>query len=89
MKRILAAALAALMLLPLASCATADDPDETSANNKQTDAVSEGESKFFPPIEKKDYDEAAFNMIGWTEAGEWYYAEDYESSEEKTAILNK
>ena len=88
MKRILAAALAALMLLPVASCATADDPDETSANNKQTDAVSEGESKFFPPIEKKDYDEAAFNMIGWTEAGEWYYAEDYESSEEKTAILN-
>ena len=89
MKRILSAALAALMLLPLASCATANDPNETSANNKQTEAVSEGESEFFPPIEKKDYDEADFRMIGWTEAGDWYYAEEYESTEkDKTSILN-
>ena len=88
MKRILSAALAVLMLLPLASCATAGDPSETLDTGKQTGAVSEEESAFFPPIEKKDYDEAEFRMISWTEAGEWYYAEDYESTGEKTAILN-
>ena len=88
MKRILSAILAALMLLPLASCATADDPDETSANNKQTEAVSDGETDFFPAIEKKDYDGAEFRMIGWSEPGYWYYAEGYESTEKKTSVLN-
>ncbi len=88
MKRILAAALAALMLLPLASCATADDPAETSAVNKQTDAVSDGKSEFFPPIEKNDYDGASFQMIGWCNPGDWYYADEYESTEKKTSVLN-
>ena len=89
LKRILAAALAALMLLPLASCATGNDPADTSANTGSAETGAEGETEFFPPITKKDYDGADYRMIGWTEAGEWYYAENYESTEEeKAAILN-
>ena len=89
LKRILAAALAALMLLSLASCATGNDPADTSANTGSAETGAEGETEFFPPITKKDYDGADYRMIGWTEAGEWYYAENYESTEEeKAAILN-
>ncbi len=88
MKRVLAAALAALMLLPLASCATADDPADTSVDNKQTEAVSEGETEFFPSIEKKDYEGATFQMIGWTSSGDWYYAESYQGTDNRVTVLN-
>ena len=87
-KRILAAALAALMLLPLASCATGDDPADTSANTTSAETGAEGETDFFPAIPKKDYDGAEFRMIGWTEPGDWYYADGYENTENKTSILN-
>ena len=87
-KRILAAALAALMLLPLASCSTTDDPADTSSGSKQTEAVSDAESTFFPAIEKTDYDGATFRMIGWTNPGDWYFAEEYKNSQEGNSVLN-
>ena len=88
LKRLLAAALAALMLLPLAACGKTDDSADTSANTNSSGTNEDGETEFFPPIDKKDYQGADFRMIGWTEAGEWYYAKEYESSDEKTSILN-
>ena len=88
MKRILSALLASILLLSsLAACAQGDD-DPADSGNTPSDTNSESESTFFPDIAKKDYDGADFRMIGWTEAGEWYFAENYESSENKTSILN-
>ena len=58
-------------------------------NGSQNEAASEGESTFFPPIEKKDYNGATFQMITpFTEPGEWYFAEEYQSTQSKTSILN-
>ena len=88
MKRLLAAILAALMLLPLAACGQTDDPADTSADTNQTGTVDDGETEFFPAVEKKDYNGATFQMIGWTEAGDWYYAESYKSTEDDISVLN-
>ena len=88
MKRILSVALAALMLLPLASCSTADDPNETSAKTEQTEVTNEGETDFFPAIEQKDYDGATFRMIGWTHPGDWYFSEEYKNTQAGNSVLN-
>ena len=85
-KRILAAILAALMLLPATACATGDDPGDTHA---ETTATEETRDDLFPNIEKQDYDGQTFQMIGWTVPGNWYFAEEYQNGEKGNAtILN-
>ena len=86
LKRLLAAALAALMLLPLAACGKSDHPVETADGGTQTKA--ETESGYFPDIQKKDYEGATFRMIGWTHPGDWYFASDYKNSTDGNTILN-
>lgn len=85
-KRLLAAALAALMLLPLASCGKSDDPADSGNNSSDTGA--ETEITNFPDIEKQNYNGETFQMIGWNEPGSWYFSEEYESSEKGGSILN-
>ena len=89
MKKLLAVLLAALMLIPLVSCSTANDSEDSLAHESQTEALSDAETEFFPPIEKKDYDGATFQIITpFTKPGDWYYAEEYQSTQSKTSILN-
>ena len=86
-KRILALALALVMLLPLAACGAAtDDPAETG--NQSTNANTEADTDFFPDVEKTDYQGEVFRMLGEAYTGIWYYAEDYFNNEEKQHILN-
>ena len=64
LKRLIAAVLAGLMLLPLAACGTstedpADTPDQT------TEAATEAETDFFPSVEKTDYQGEVFRMVGF------------------------
>ncbi len=86
MKRILSLLLAALMLLSFAACAAPEGPiDDTSA----TDAATEEDTiDIKPDIEKKNYSET-FRMIGLTEPGIWYYAEEVMSDNTMgSALLN-
>ncbi len=86
-KRILAAILAALMLLPATSCATDGDATDTTAS-EQTAAVTEADTAFFPDIEKKDYEGETFRIIACASVGGWYYAEEYKNESGNTGILN-
>ena len=76
MKRILCMILFLLMLLSLGSCAnTKEEPSNTEGGTGQ--AATEAETDFFPDIEKKDYKDETFRMIGWQSANSWYYSESY------------
>ncbi len=78
--------MALLMLLStLIACAKpqGDDPAE-SATISQADT--EADTDFFPAIEKKDYEDATFTMIGFNDVGSWYYAESLNDSDESNSV---
>ena len=86
-KRLLALALALVMLLPLAACGAAtDDPAETG--NQSTNANTEADTDFFPDVEKTDYQGETLRMIGFSEPGAWYYAESLSNEQGSLHILN-
>ena len=86
-KRFLALALALMMLLPLAACG--NETDDPSASSEQSaDTATETEPEFFPSVEKKDYKEEPFRMIGFDEAGSWYYAESMSDEKGSVHVLN-
>ncbi len=85
MKRILAAALAALMILPFAACGKTEDPDDTAASQTAAETAEEGDS-FFPDIEKQDYEGETFRILA--SGTGWYYAEEYQPSGQKVHVLN-
>ncbi len=85
LKKPLALILAALMLLPATACATMDDPEDSG---EITTAADETRDELFPNIEKQDYDGETFQMIGWTEPGDWYFADSYQNGEKNITILN-
>ena len=87
-KRILAAILASLMLLSSATACATDGANEDGTRATQTVSESETLGEQFPAIEKTDYEGADFRMIGWTEPGSWYYAEEYQNKTGNTSILN-
>ena len=87
-KRILAAVLAALTVLPFAACADGDDTPDDQTKHSQTTASAEGESSFFPDIEKQDYNGATFCMSGAKEDGSWYLAEEYKTGSDGNHVLN-
>ena len=88
MKRLTAFLLAALMLLSVTACGVSNEPPAENTNAATTEAATEGETDFFPAVEKADYDKASFRMIGFEEVGSWYYAEEYSNGEGNTHILN-
>ena len=76
MKRVLCLILSLLMLTSLVACAnTKEEPSNTEGGTGQ--AATEAETDFFPDIEKKDYKDETFRMIGWQSANSWYYSESY------------
>ena len=88
-KRILAALLASLTLFSAVACAKSDEGADTTPDNNSTGTSAETEDQLFPDIEKEDYGKETFQMIGWTEAGDWYFAEEYSNSEKgSNTILN-
>ncbi len=86
-KRILASVLSVLLLLSATACAMNGDTEDTASTN-QTQAATEEDTAFFPAIEKQDYDGATFRIIGEKTAGEWYYAEEYQSKSGNISVLN-
>ena len=88
LKRTLSALLASLILLSATACATGNDGDDTSPDTQAKGTESETEDTLFPDIEKQDYEGATFQMIGWTDHGNWYFAEEYKNSEKGNTILN-
>lgn len=88
MKRWLAIALALLMILPLAACGTnVETPDDNTAADG-SGAVTEGETDFFPEIDKQDYKGETFRMIGFNEPGTWYFAESMSDEQGSIHVLN-
>ena len=87
-KRILAAILATLMLLPATACATTGDQDGAKPNEGTNSESNDQQDDFFPDISKQDYKGQTFQMIGWTQPGSWYYAEEYQNGEKGMTILN-
>lgn len=87
-KRILTALLASLILLSASACATGDNGDDTTPSTSPSDTAAETEDALFPNIEKQNYNGATFQMIGWTEPGNWYFAEEYNNSEKGSGVLN-
>ena len=86
-KKILAGCLAALTLFSVTACASGDDSSHPDSDTNQA-VTGEGESEFFPNIAKKDYGGATFQIITpFTKAGDWYFAEEYQNTQNKTAIL--
>ncbi len=97
MKKWLAVLLAALMLLSAASCASPNDPDETTSdtapstgsNSDSSTAESEGDVVAPPAVEKTDFGGKPFRMVTiQNEAGSWYYAEEYINGGENVHVLN-
>ena len=87
MKHFLALALALAMLFPLASCA--NQPDKPSSDSEQTtNTETEAGTDFFPNIEKDDYQEETFHMIGFEEPGSWYYSESMSDEKGSMHVLN-
>ncbi len=86
-KRFLSLALALVMLLPLAACGNETD-DPSVSGDQSVDAATEAETDFFPSIEKQDYEEATFCMIGFDEPGAWYYAESMSDEQGSIHVLN-
>ncbi len=86
-KRILAAALAALMLLPATACGKADEPADTVDNGSQTEA--ETMDPNFPAFEKQDYNGETFRILtrGVAE-GTWYYSDEYKTAGQDIHVLN-
>ena len=84
--RLLAAALALFMTLPLAACGNTTDGADTTADTSA--AVEDTSPDFFPDIEKTDYQGATLRMIGFDEPGSWYYAESMSGEEGSIHILN-
>ncbi len=68
LKRILAALLAGLMLLPAVSCARADDPSSETKDPNATELVTEADTGDKPDIGKKNYD-CEFFATGIIETG--------------------
>ena len=87
-KRILAALLASLMVLPFAACGDGEDPTNDDTNASQTTAGYEVDTEFFPDIEKQDYEGATFCMSGAKEDGSWYLADEYKTGNEGHHVLN-
>lgn len=81
LKRVLTALLAGLLLLSASACAKSeDDPKETKG-----DSSTEASTEFFPSVEKQDY-KKTFQMIGFGQPGDWYYAEERTNSVLNDAI---
>ena len=90
MKRMLAFFLAFLMLLMSVSCGTNKETTETQAQITEdgTYAPEETETDFFHDVERNDYKEEVFRMIGFDAPGSWYYAEEYSTQPGSVHILN-
>ena len=87
LKRLIAATLAGLMLLPLAACGTnTEDPADTP--DQSTEAATEAETDFFPRVEKTDYQGEVFRMVGFNTPGTWYYAESTSNEQGSVHVLN-
>ena len=74
LKRILAAILACLTILPTVACSTGEDPVETQEKGDTT-AVTEADTGYKPPIEKKDYD-CEFVITGVDDVRKWALSEE-------------
>jgi hypothetical protein len=73
-KRLLAALLAGLMILPTAACAAGDDPKETQSPGA-TSAETEADTGYKPDIETKDYD-CDFTILGVETLLSWMVADE-------------
>ena len=73
-KRLLAALLAGLMILPTAACATGDDPKETQSPGA-TSAETEADTGYKPDIEKTNYN-ADFVITGVDTVLAWSVASE-------------
>ncbi len=87
LKRVLAAALASLSILSCIACATENEEAQTHAD-PGTGSSTEGETAFFPDIEKQDYNGATFCLGGADGGGNWYLADEYKSTGENIHVLN-
>ncbi len=74
-KRILAALLAGLMLLPTVSCAEADETHADTEESNATEIVTEADTGYKPDIEKTDYD-TKFTIIGVETLLPWMVADE-------------
>ena len=86
MKKLLALLLAGLLLISTTACSVPEqESGETGARSE------EATQAFFPSIERKSYDGATFQMIGFTAPGDWYYAQELTQSTLNDAIyeMNK
>jgi hypothetical protein len=88
-KRILAAILSALLLLPsLAACSAGNDPADTG-KTAQTAAEDETQDPNFPDFDKKDYKGETFRILNrGIEPGTWYYSEEYMTEGKNIHVLN-
>ena len=73
-KKILAALLAGLMILPTMACAKGDDPVETK-DNSVTETAGEEDTGYKPDIDKKDYD-CEFVITGNGNVRSWALADE-------------
>ena len=86
-KRILAAILSSLMLLPATACGNDPDPADTSVDTVQTEAENVDEN--FPDFDKQDYNGETFRIVNrGVDPGRWYYAEEYKTSGQDIHVLN-
>ena len=75
-KRILAALLAGLMLIPTVSCAKTEDPSaETGSNHATQEIPEEADTGYKPDIEKTDYG-CEFNIIAVESLLNWAVADE-------------
>ncbi|MCQ2429749.1 MAG: hypothetical protein MJ192_05420 [Clostridia bacterium] len=85
MKKLLCAALSLLLLLPLAACGPSGE--ETGTDAPTAPETEERATEFFPDVEKAAYNQD-FQMIGFTEPGEWYYSEGLDQTVLNDAVYD-
>jgi hypothetical protein len=74
------------LLISATACATpSQTSDETQSPSSETTQA------FFPAVERTSYGKATFQMIGFTQPGDWYYAQEMNQSTLNDAIyeMNK
>jgi len=86
--RCLAIIMAAVLLFSMVSCGVTEVPSETETSKTDTENITEQVTEFFPQIEKQDYEDEVFRMIGVPEPGSWYYSEGMSTEQGGTHVLN-
>ena len=86
MKKLIALTLALAALFSFTACANTTEP--TVTDTFVTTNHTEESTAFFPDVKKQDYQGETFRMIGFTEEGEWYYAEELSNGEGAIHVLN-